>query len=64
MSVRALTTDEIGLPAKSGVSGVIISVIPNVLGLATFSPRLDKFGNSVRWIIGLPADASPHWPPA
>ncbi len=39
---------EIGLPAKSGVSGIVISVVPNVLGLATFSPRLDGFGNSVR----------------
>lgn len=39
---------EIGLPAKSGVSGIVISVVPNVVGLATFSPRLDGFGNSVR----------------
>ena len=40
--------DEIGLPAKSGVSGVVISVVPNVMGVATFSPRSDSFGNSVR----------------
>ena len=40
--------DQIGLPAKSGVSGIVISVVPNVMGLAAFSPRLDKFGNSVR----------------
>ena len=39
---------EIGLPAKSGVSGVVITVVPNVMGIATFSPRLDSFGNSVR----------------
>jgi glutaminase len=39
---------EIGLPAKSGVSGIVISIVPDVLGLATFSPRLDGFGNSVR----------------
>jgi glutaminase len=39
---------EIGLPAKSGVSGIVISIVPDVLGLATFSPRLDSFGNSVR----------------
>ena len=40
--------DQIGLPAKSGVSGIVISVVPNVMGLAAFSPRLDNFGNSVR----------------
>ena len=40
--------DQIGLPAKSGVSGIVISVVPNVIGLAAFSPRLDSFGNSVR----------------
>lgn len=40
----------IGLPAKSGVSGVIMVVIPNVMGLCTFSPRLDRLGNSVRGI--------------
>lgn len=39
---------EIGLPAKSGVSGVVITVVPDVMGIATFSPRLDSFGNSVR----------------
>ncbi|MCG8691536.1 MAG: glutaminase A [Minwuiales bacterium] len=40
----------IGLPAKSGVSGVIMIVIPNVMGLCTWSPRLDAHGNSVRGI--------------
>jgi glutaminase len=40
----------VGLPAKSGVSGVIMVVVPNVLGLCTFSPRLDELGNSVRGI--------------
>ncbi len=40
----------IGLPAKSGVSGVIMIVIPNVMGLCTWSPRLDEHGNSVRGI--------------
>jgi glutaminase len=40
----------IGLPAKSGVSGVVMTVVPNVLGICTWSPRLDTQGNSVRGI--------------
>lgn len=38
----------IGLPAKSGVSGAIMVVVPNVMGVGLFSPRLDSLGNSVR----------------
>ena len=38
----------IGLPAKSGVSGGILIVIPNVMGICVWSPRLDQHGNSVR----------------
>lgn len=38
----------IGLPAKSGVSGAIMVVVPNVMGFCTWSPRLDAVGNSVR----------------
>lgn len=38
----------VGLPAKSGVSGGIVSIYPNEYGIAAFSPRLDKSGNSVR----------------
>ncbi|MGE0829478.1 MAG: glutaminase A [Hyphomonadaceae bacterium] len=41
---------EIGIPAKSGVAGSIIAVIPGQIGIAAFSPRLDRFGNSVRAI--------------
>lgn len=37
----------VGLPAKSGVGGAIMVVVPNVLGLCTWSPRLDDHGNSV-----------------
>lgn len=40
----------VGLPAKSGVSGVIMVVVPNVMGMAVWSPRLDAHGNSVRGI--------------
>ena len=38
----------VGVPAKSGVSGGIIAVVPGVAGIATFSPRIDANGNSVR----------------
>lgn len=40
----------VGLPAKSGVSGAIAVVVPGVMGLSVFSPRLDKRGNSVRGV--------------
>jgi glutaminase len=40
----------VGIPAKSGVGGGILGVLPGVSGLATFSPRLDRFGNSVRGV--------------
>ena len=39
---------QVGLPAKSGVSGVVIVVVPGVAGFATWSPPLDTIGNSVR----------------
>lgn len=37
-----------GLPAKTGVGGGIVGVLPGLLGIAAFSPRLDQAGNSVR----------------
>lgn len=40
----------IGLPAKSGVSGALMVVIPKVMGICIWSPRLDKIGNSVKGI--------------
>ncbi len=40
----------VGIPAKSSVSGVILAVIPNVMGIAVWSPRLDTCGNSVRGV--------------
>lgn len=36
----------VGIPAKSGVGGGILSVVPNRMGIATFAPRLDAKGNS------------------
>jgi len=37
-----------GLPAKTGVGGGIVAVVPGKMAIAGFSPPLDKFGNSVR----------------
>lgn len=45
---RWMTT--VGIPAKSGVSGGLIGTMPGQLGIATFSPRLDEQGNSVRGV--------------
>ncbi len=47
----------IGLPAKSGVGGGIVAVIPGQGAVATYSPRLDAKGNSVRGIRVLEAIA-------
>jgi len=41
---------EVGLPAKSGVAGGIVAVVPNQLGIGVYSPPLDSRGNSVRGI--------------
>jgi glutaminase len=40
----------VGIPAKSGVSGNIMAVVPGQMGIAVFSPPLDVHGNSVRGI--------------
>ncbi|TQF11463.1 glutaminase A [Myxococcus llanfairpwllgwyngyllgogerychwyrndrobwllllantysiliogogogochensis] len=37
-----------GVPAKSGVGGGIVAVVPGRYAIAAFSPPLDKAGNSVR----------------
>ena len=42
---------QVGLPAKSGVSGVVLVVVPNVVGFATWSPPLDSIGNSARGVM-------------
>jgi glutaminase len=41
----------VGIPAKSGVGGGIVGVIPGQFGIATFSPSLDAKGNSARGIL-------------
>jgi glutaminase len=37
-----------GLPAKTGVGGGIVAVVPGKMGIAAFSPRLNEAGNSIR----------------
>lgn len=39
---------KVGLPAKSGVGGGIVAIIPGKGAIAVFSPRLDDAGNSVK----------------
>lgn len=39
---------DVGIPSKSGVSGAILGIVPGLCGIAVYSPRLDKTGNSVR----------------
>ena len=41
---------QVGMPAKSGVGGGIVAVLPGQFGLAVYSPRLDARGNSARGI--------------
>jgi glutaminase len=40
----------VGLPAKSGVGGGIMAVLPGQLGIGVYSPALDERGNSVRGV--------------
>ena len=40
----------VGLPAKSGVGGGIIAVLPGQLGIGVYSPALDERGNSLRGV--------------
>ena len=41
---------KVGIPAKSGVSGGILGVVPGKMGIGVYSPLLDSRGNSVRGI--------------
>lgn len=41
---------KVGLPAKSGVAGAILIVIPDVMGICTYSPLLGPEGNSARGV--------------
>ena len=43
----------VGLPAKSGVSGGIIAVVPGVMGIAAYSPLIDIHGHSIRSVLAI-----------
>lgn len=49
-----------GLPAKSGVSGGILSVVPGKCGIGIIGPAINKKGNSVAG-LGLLSDVSRHY---
>ncbi len=38
----------VGLPAVSGSSGVVLIIVPDVMGIAIWSPRIDAMGNSIK----------------
>jgi len=46
---------KVGIPAKSGVSGAIMAVVPNKLGVGVYGPALDPKGNSVAGVALLEA---------
>jgi glutaminase len=41
----------VGMPAKSGVGGVLLIVVPGVMGIGIISPPLDERGNSAKGIV-------------
>uniref|UniRef100_A0A0A9WBV0 glutaminase n=1 Tax=Lygus hesperus TaxID=30085 RepID=A0A0A9WBV0_LYGHE len=41
----------VGFPCKSGVSGVLMMVIPGRCGICSWSPRIDRLGNSIRGVL-------------
>ena len=50
MSVQLFFSSKVGLPAKSGGSGCLMVIVPNVMGITLWSPPLDNKGNSVRGV--------------
>ncbi len=41
---------DLGIPSKSGVSGGLLSVVPGIGAVASFAPKLNKEGNTVKGI--------------
>ncbi len=46
---------DVGLPAKTGISGGIVAVVPGRMGLAVYSPAVNDHGSSVRGLATLEA---------
>lgn len=44
---------QVGLPAKTGVGGGIVAVVPGKMAIAAFSPKLNQAGNSVRASVAI-----------
>lgn len=42
-----------GLPAKTGVGGGIVAVVPGRMAIVGFSPRLNEAGNSIRSLLAI-----------
>lgn len=42
---------EIGYPAKCGISGGLLGVVPDGIGIGVFSPRVDEHGSSLRGVV-------------
>jgi len=38
---------KVGLPGKSGVGGGIVAIVPDLMSICVYSPRLNKKGNSL-----------------
>lgn len=51
---------KVGIPAKSGVSGGILGVVPGKYGIGIFSPALDEKGNSIAGLEILKIMANRH----
>ncbi len=43
----------VGLPAKSGVGGGIVAIVPGQMTISVWSPELDKNGNSLAGVKAL-----------
>src|SRR5450830_1309802 len=44
---------KVGLPAKSGVGGGIVAIVPGQMAICVWSPTLDEYGNSVAGVAAL-----------
>jgi glutaminase len=48
---------QVGIPAKSGVGGGLVAVVPGRFAIAGFAPPLDEVGNSIKAQVGVAAVA-------